>query len=200
MPAYDTIILASQSPRRRDILRRHGIEPIILPADLDETLPPDIGMAEAVRHLALAKAEACAAICDRSALSGRSLIVAADTIVYKNEILGKPQDPDDATRMLRALRGTTHEVATGVALLDLSDGRTHVFHEVTEVVCKDYSDEEIADYIRREQPFDKAGAYAIQGSFREHIACFRGDYENVVGFPFERFAKELERFGDAGSF
>lgn len=192
------IILASRSPRRREILEKHGIEPVIMPADTDETLPDGIGMTEAVEMLASRKARACydkikadPALRERycgaaSAADGGYLIIGSDTIVWKDEIMGKPTDHDDAFRMLDMLRGTFHHVATGVAMIDAGTGAIDVFSDVTTVHCVNYTDDDILDYISREEPYDKAGSYAIQGYFGRYIDRIEGDYENVVGLPYYR--------------
>jgi len=186
------IILASKSPRRLEIMRRHGIEPILMPTDTDETLFEGIEMCEAAETLAERKARACYEQL-QSAKSDYSdcIIIGADTIVYKNEIMGKPSDYDDAFRMLSLIRNTHHYVVTGVALIDVPTAECKVFSDVTEVFCKDYTDEQIAEYIEKEQPYDKAGSYAIQGPFGEYIDHIDGDYENVVGLPYYRIAEAL---------
>ena len=122
-----------------------------------------------------------------------ALIVSADTIVYAKDItigdwciMGKPKDEDDAWRMLSSIRGTSHYVVTGVCLIDVDSGDSAVISDTTTVWCKDYSDEDIYDYISREEPYDKAGSYAIQGYFGRYIDHIDGDYENVVGLPFYR--------------
>ena len=182
------IILASKSPRRLEILRSHGIDPIVMPSNTEEILPEGIGMEDAVKMLAAQKAEAVFnTIKEDPDLMNEyndALIIGSDTIVYKDEILGKPKDYDDAFRMLDMIRGTTHYVVTGVALIDVSDGSSTVLCDVTEVHCKNYSDEQIKEYIDNEQPYDKAGSYAIQGPFKEYIEGIDGDYENVVGLPY----------------
>ncbi len=120
-----------------------------------------------------------------------AVIIGSDTIVYKDEILGKPKDADDAFRMLAMYRNTYHYVVTGMALIDLRTGEISVLNDVTTVYCKNYTDEQIREYIASEQPYDKAGAYAIQGPFIEYIDHYDGDYENVMGFPFYRLHQEL---------
>ena len=178
------IILASSSPRRLDILNKHGIEPLTLPQDTDETLPEGIGMTEAVEILSSKKARACyESIKDDPRYDGY-VIIGADTIVWKDEIMGKPEDHADAFRMLDKIRGTFHYVVTGVCLIDKSTGSETVMNDVTTVHCVDYSDEDIEEYISSGEPFDKAGSYAIQGLFGKHIDHIEGDYENVVGLPF----------------
>lgn len=188
------IILASGSPRRLEILNKHGIEPIVLPQDTDESLPEGIGMTDAVEMLASRKAHACYESVKDDASYKDCIILGADTIVWKDEIMGKPEDRDDAWRMLDKIRGTHHFVVTGVCLIEKSTGRETVLSDVTTVYCVDYSDEDIEDYISREEPYDKAGSYAIQGYFGRYIEHIDGDYENVVGLPFYRVEEALKAF------
>ena len=121
-----------------------------------------------------------------------SLIIAADTIVYKDGIMGKPQDIDDARRMITAIRNTTHFVASGVALVVAGEPRRRSFCEITEVTCGDYDDSAIEAYIATDEPYDKAGGYAIQGTFGRYITHILGDYDNVVGLPCIRMLSEIE--------
>ena len=192
------IILASASPRRREILEKHGIEPVVMPTDADEFLREGIGMTDAVRILAERKARACYTNIrhDKDLLNKYHdhVIIGSDTIVYKDEIMGKPEDEADAFRMLDAIRGTSHYVVTGVCLIDVSSGDSAVISDTTTVWCKDYSDEDINDYISREEPYDKAGSYAIQGYFGRYIDHIDGDYENVVGLPFYRIENALKPY------
>ena len=192
------IILASASPRRREILEKHGIQAVIMPTDADEHLPDDVEMTDAVKALAERKASACyAAIVQDPSLSEKyqgHVIIGSDTIVFKDEIMGKPADKEDAFRMLDTIRGTSHYVVTGVCLLDVSSGDSAVISDITTVWCKDYSDEDIYDYISREDPYDKAGSYAIQGYFGRYIDHIDGDYENVVGLPYYRIKDSLEKY------
>lgn len=174
-------------------MRKHGIEPIVMPSETEEILPEGIGMEDAVRMLALQKAEATYEMAKVTApdliADPDTLIIGSDTIVYKDEIMGKPQDADDAFRMLSAIRNTEHYVATGVAIINASTGEHEVLCDVTTVYCKDYTDEQIWEYIRDEQPYDKAGSYAIQGPFGKYIDHIDGDYENVMGLPFHRISE-----------
>lgn len=188
------IILASASPRRLEILKKHGIEPVLMPQDTDESLPDGIGMTEAVEKLASAKARACYdAVKDDPAYDG-FIIIGADTIVWKDEIMGKPVDRYDARRMLDKIRGTYHYVVTGICLIDKSSGSETMMNDVTAVHCVNYSDDDIEDYISREEPYDKAGSYAIQGYFGRYIDHIDGDYENVVGLPFYRIEEALKAY------
>ncbi len=184
------IILASKSPRRLEILNKHGIEPILMPTDTEELLPDGIGMEAAVEMLAEQKARACYDAMDPTEYPD-SLIIGADTIVYKDEIMGKPADTADAFRMISKYRNTSHYVVTGVCLIDTNTGEATVLSDVTTVYCTDYSDEQIYEYIEEDQPFDKAGAYAIQGAFGKYIDHIEGDYENVMGFPFHRIEEMI---------
>ena len=188
------IILASASPRRLEIMNKHGIEPLVMPTQADESLPPGIGMTEAVEMLARRKAEACRESIKDDPSFADDVIVAADTIVWKDGILGKPVSKEDAFRMLDAIRGISHYVVTGVCLIDMRSGKTTVLSDVTEVFCRDYSDEDIDEYLSMEEPYDKAGSYAIQGYFGRHIDHIDGDYENVVGLPYYRIEPYLGKY------
>ncbi|MGN1333618.1 MAG: Maf family protein [Anaerovoracaceae bacterium] len=207
------IILASGSPRRIEMLRTHGIEPLIMPANIEENLPPIHGMHETVMFLALKKAQDAARQLEIAANTGvcakcshdkakkyynsDAIIVAADTIVFKDgEIMGKPKDKDDAFRMLDKLRNDFHYVVTGVALFATDCCLTRVFTDVTKVFFKDYSDEELMDYLDTDEAYDKAGAYAIQGYFSRYIDHIEGSYENVIGFPWERIEEEILKMED----
>ena len=188
------IILASKSPRRIEILKYHGIDPVIMPTDTDEELPEGIGMTDAVETLALRKAEACYESVSGMPEYAGHVIIGADTIVYKDEIMGKPADAEDAYRMLDAIRGTFHYVVTGVALIDMDTGSRTVLSDITEVHCVNYSDADILDYISLEEPYDKAGSYAIQGYFGKYIDHITGDYENVVGLPYYRIEPLIQDY------
>lgn len=188
------VILASKSPRRIEILHAHGIDAITMPTSTDETLPDGIGMTEAVEMLAKRKACACyESVKGNNDYSGY-VIIGADTIVWKDEIMGKPIDHDDAWRMLDKIRGTVHYVVTGVAIIDVDTGDVKVLSDITEVHCKNYSDEDIEEYLSMEEPYDKAGSYAIQGYFGKHIDHIDGDYENVVGLPYYRIAPLIQKY------
>ena len=188
------IILASASPRRIEMMAANGLNPQIMPAHIEENIPPKDGMCETAMFLALKKAQAVES--EYLAGGGESgpVIIAADTIVYKDgEIMGKPEDAADGFRMLDKLRNDHHYVVTGVALLEAGARNTRVFAEVTKVYFKDYSDEELHAYLATDEAYDKAGAYAIQGYFARHIDRFEGSYENVIGFPWDRIVTELEK-------
>ncbi len=170
------LILASASPRRREILTTLDIPHRVLVSDADETLPDGISPAEAVRTLAARKAAAVLPLVPDAA------VLAADTVVtLDGDILGKPTDDADAAAMLRRLSGRTHTVYTGVALA--YGGKTVVAHEATTVRFAGLEEADIAAYIATGEPRDKAGAYAIQGIAARFIVGIEGDYFNVVGLP-----------------
>ena len=200
------IILASQSPRRLSILKKNGITPYVFPVDINETLPDGISPKDAVMFLALKKgleaenqllgsfnsSNDTLSVPD-AGIAGDPLILSSDTVVFKDEIMGKPKDAGDAFRMLDAIRGTWHYVATGVALIVPGKPIRKVFCEITKVHCIDYSDDEIKAYIDSGEPFDKAGGYGIQGEFGKYIDKFEGDYDTVVGLPGKRCIEEIEK-------
>ena len=194
------IVLASASPRRREILMQAGLVFEIFPSKKEEhitkTKPEQV-----VMELSAQKAEdvfdrlqADTASDDRQQDAGKNLLViGADTIVaYEDRILGKPKDEKDAFRMLRMLQGNRHQVYTGVTLVRA--GRTVTFYERTDVSVYPMTDEEIRAYIDTKEPMDKAGAYGIQGKFAVYISGITGDYLNVVGLPLARLMHELQGF------
>lgn len=189
MSGAPRLILASASPRRRDLLGRLDLEFAVAPAEIPEELPAQAPRAERMaRRLARAKALAVAA--RYPALP----VLAADTVVvFRGRLLGKPADEAEAWAMLRGLRGRWHRVITAVAVA--RDRRVRVDHAVTQVRMREYSDEEIAASIARGAPFDKAGAYAIQDECFRPVAEYRGCYCNVVGLPLALVIDLLDRVG-----
>ncbi|GAB1476599.1 Maf family protein [Bacillota bacterium] len=187
-----TIVLASTSPRRIEILKKNGIEPVIIPPDGDESLSDGIEPQDAVTQLALKKARSVEPMVRERFPDSPVIIIAADTIVYLDGIIGKPRDKEDAYAILDRLRGKEHFVATGVAIIVTGTGSEKVFCELTRVGFRDYPDSEIYSYIDTEEPYDKAGGYAIQGGWGKNVAFIMGDYDNVVGFPWTRISQELE--------
>ncbi len=190
------MILASQSPRRRELLSEAGFDLDIRPADIDEARLPGESPVELVERLAAEKAEAARA--SLSAAPADGLLVAADTIVWMDdEALGKPENPEDAARMLRELSGRTHHVSTGVCVLRLAgDGPAAAqasLVEATDVTFWELTDAEIAAYVSTGEPLDKAGAYGIQGAGRLLVEKIDGDYSNVVGLPVARLVREVTR-------
>ena len=188
------IVLASASPRRKELLEQIGIEFEIAVSKGEEkynsTVPEEI-----VKELALGKAENVAA--DLVNARRDLVIIGADTIVVQDgEILGKPEDEEHAFRMLQSLRGREHQVYTGVALLEYTEDGTKrvVSHaEETKVFVHAMEDEEIRRYISTGEPMDKAGAYGIQGRFAAYIDRIEGDYYNVVGLPVAYLYQQLKQ-------
>jgi septum formation protein len=181
------LILASTSPRRAEILRTTGWPFETLAVDINESRHPREDAATYVERVARAKAEAAAA------QSLGSTIIGADTVVaIDGEILGKPQDAEDARRMLRLLNGQWHQVLTGVALLNGTPPESKIAHETTDVKFAVMNDEEVNWYVLTGEPMDKAGAYAIQGLGARFIEGIKGDYFNVVGLPVRLLYKLLD--------
>ena len=189
------IILASASPRRRELLSQIGIEYEVKPSQKAEVITKTIP-AEIVQELAYQKATDIAMQLEQTEES--ILVLGADTIVaQENCIMGKPADDTDACRMLSMLQGKTHQVYTGVCLAVVRNGivETFVFAECTDVHMYPMSEGEIAAYVATGEPRDKAGAYAIQGGCAAFIKGISGDYNNVVGLPVARVYQELKQRG-----
>ena len=181
------LILASASPRRRELLTQAGLQFIVDPADIDETALLNEPAAAYVQRLAIEKAQAVA---NRRTLAPDDVVLAADTcVVLDGLLLGKPASREDAIRMLTLLSGRTHTVMTGVAAV--SPLRTVSDIELTQVTFDLITPEEIAAYVADGEPLDKAGAYAIQGYAARWIPRIEGDYFNVVGLPIARVVRLL---------
>lgn len=177
------IILASGSPRRKELLETAGLDFEIIVADIEEKIPDGATPQEAVKALALQKAQAVANS------HRESIVIGADTVVVcDGKILGKPKDEKDAFNMLRMLSGRSHTVCTGVALI--KGDKIKNFCDETEVEFHTLSDKEIEAYVSTGEPMDKAGAYGIQGKGCVLVKRINGDYFNVVGLPVSRVCKE----------
>ena len=185
------LVLASASPRRRELLAQAGFTFTVTPASIPEDPQPGENPVSYVTRLAREKAETVFA-----RLQSEIVVLGADTTVVapNGEILGKPADATDAARMLRLLSGATHQVITGVAVV--SSSGTETAAEVTHVTMLTLSDEEIAAYIATGEPMDKAGAYAIQGRAARWIPRIHGCYFNVVGLPLALVSGMLEGASD----
>ena len=170
------LILASASPRRRDLLTQAGLTFDVIPANIDESRHPNEPPAAYVQRLALEKAKAIAA------LHPSSYVLGADTtVVLDNEILNKPTDLADAARMLRSLANRSHQVHTGIAVATSTTSRSHV--ETTTVFVSAIPEAELAYYLTTNDSLDKAGAYGIQGYAARWITRIEGDFFNVMGLP-----------------
>jgi septum formation protein len=188
------LILASSSPRRAEILRSAGFVFHVRPIQVDETRLSSETAENYVLRVAKAKSHAAA---DQSrALEGAAIIIAADTVVVaEGEILGKPKDAADARRMLHKLSGKTHEVFTWLSIIPISDGAETLHVEKTRVEFLKMSEEEIEKYIQTGEPFDKAGAYGIQGIGGRFVTRIEGCYFNVMGLPLSRLWTILQALG-----
>lgn len=182
------LILASGSPRRRELLAKMGYTFSTCTPDVDEHVSGHAR--EVVAMLAERKANAACAMCEEG------VIIASDTLVSLGGVpLGKPEDEADARRMLKALSGREHEVFTGVCIQDAANGQSRTEVVRTGVVFRALSDAEIDEYIATGEPMDKAGAYAIQGGAGKFVERFDGSFENVVGFPVDEVRRMLAYFG-----
>lgn len=179
------IILASASPRRRELMKFITEDFTVKVSDVREVTDPDLSPEETVKSLAVIKGEAVAGNCP-----GDTVISADTVVVLDGKILGKPKNEEDAFSMLCALSGKTHEVFTGVCIIH--GGKKTVFAERTEVSFYSLSDEEIRAYIATGEPSDKAGAYGIQGKGCTLVKSINGDYNNVVGLPVSKLYRIMK--------
>lgn len=195
MPKPAPLVLASASPRRRDLLQRAGVAFEIRPADLDETPVPGETPPDTLTRLAREKARAVA-----SQLGApRRVVLGADTGVLLGDVLfGKPTDADDAIRMLCELVGRTHEVITAVAVAESTGARVWECAVNTRVTMRDAGRDEIAAYVASGEPMDKAGAYAYQGEGRRFLAKVEGSETNVIGLPMDEALALIARAHGAG--
>ena len=193
------IILASASPRRREILENFGFDFEVMVSDADESkisknsMPVEIY----VQELALIKAMAVS----QKLKNKRALIISADTVVYcDGEILGKPTDEDNAFSMLSKLSGREHSVFSGICVMDAKTLKSICSREETKVFFKKLSEERIRDYIKTGEPMDKAGAYAVQGLGAFFTERVEGDFFNVIGLPVKKLAEIMEEEFDFNVF
>ena len=185
------LILASSSPRRAEILANAGLPFSVLSSAVDESPYPGETPAALVQRLANAKADLVTA-----RAVGPAIVLGADTVVVLDDkILGKPRSTEEARHMLQQLSGRTHSVLTGVSLVRLPDGERREFTESTLVHFRQISEAELSSYLATEEPYDKAGAYAIQGQAGRYIPRIEGCYFNVVGLPLSRVLTELQTLG-----
>ena len=185
------LILASSSPRRKEILTLAGLTFQVLAPSCSEEGVSFCSPGQYVEDLSRIKCEAGAGLAEKT--MKEALIIGADTIVYYNgKILGKPSDAEEAARMLWQLSGNSHQVFTGVTVMDLSSRRSKTFHEETTVCFYDLTEQEIQDYVATKEPLDKAGAYGIQGIGSYLVKEIHGDYFNVVGLPAARLLRVLK--------
>ena len=196
-------ILASASPRRKEILESHGLSPIIMPSGIDESIAEEAGFTPCELTVRLAEQKALAVmdkLIPEDWPSG-CVILGVDTIVYKDRIIGKPADEADALGILRSLKNTEHEVISGVCLVkvapqpgskSLSVNEKHLFYDITRVRFGDYTDDEILGYITANPPYDKSGSYAVQSDWGRHVTEINGDIENVIGLPYTKLSSYFQ--------
>ena len=190
--ALPSLYLASQSPRRRELLQQIGVSHEVVSAQVTEVPRTQESASDYVQRLAREKAEAGLATVKRSALVPKPVLGADTIVVINNEILEKPQSPEHAAEMLRKLAGTTHQVMTAVAMV--ADNKCGIKLSVTDVVFRALSEPEIAAYWASGEPCDKAGGYAIQGLGAVFVQEIRGSYTGVVGLPIEKTVLLLDEF------
>lgn len=181
------IILASASPRRKELMMLLGAEFQVVVSDCEERITKDIPE-DVTMELSRQKAEAVAEHVGRS-----NIVIGADTIVsLEGRILGKPSGKEEAYEMISSLQGKVHQVYTGVTILSKEKKIENTFFVKTDVTVTSMTEEEICEYINTKEPYDKAGAYGIQGLFGKYVESIAGDYNNVVGLPVHRLYKELK--------
>ncbi|NEZ43852.1 Maf family protein [Paenibacillus alvei] len=188
-----TIVMASSSPRRQELVRSLGLPYVVHPSDADETVAADMLPDCIVETLALRKARAVADI--RRAAGEGGIVIGSDTIVVLDgKVLGKPINEEDAVQMLTSLQGNAHKVYTGVAMIDAAGKHTEVAHGVTTVHMKPWTEDQIRRYVATGEPMDKAGAYGIQGIGSTLVTHIEGCYFNVVGLPLSLVSDMLATF------
>ena len=184
------IVLASLSPRRKELLERTGLKFLIEDSGFKERLNLKLEPRKLAEHFSCSKAKAV------SEKHPNSIIIAADTIVVLNKkILGKPKNFRDAIKILKELSGKTHKVITGFTILDTSSNKMVTKSTETKVIMRKFTDDEITSYVNTGEPLDKAGAYGIQGLGGFLVKGIEGDYCNIVGLPLTDLLVELKRFG-----
>ncbi|MBP5530145.1 MAG: septum formation protein Maf [Lachnospiraceae bacterium] len=184
------IILASKSPRRKELIEGAGFKTLIIPSDADENIE-EKDPAELVKKLSDIKAISVYES-EKENIKENDVVLGADTVVYAGgRILGKPSDKDEAREMIQLLAGNVHSVFTGFTLV-FDNGKTITDYAETKVYVYPMSDEEIEDYISTNEPYDKAGAYGIQGLFGKYVEKIDGDYNNVVGLPVSKILNMLK--------
>jgi len=186
------VILASKSPRRKELMDLLGIEYEIMVSEADETLEEGLSLEEQSKKLGYIKSKA---VFDKT--SGDRIVIGSDTLVVKdNKLFGKPRDKQDAINMLNELKNTKHQVVTSIAVLVEKDGRyeEHIECDITDVYVADMTDDEIEEWIDTGKSYDKAGAYAIQEEFIKHIDKIDGNYGTIVGMPINKVYKILKQY------
>jgi septum formation protein len=189
------LVLASQSPRRRELLQDAGYEFAVSLVKVSEIFDENLNPREVASHLATVKARACLGQ-DKLLKTPGFLVLAADTVVaVGDQILGKPKNATQAEEYLHLLSGKSHSVITGLCLAESGGGKTYVGADSTQVTFHPLADAQVREYVAGGEPMDKAGAYAIQGEGQKFVSSFTGSWSNVVGLPLELLAKVLRDEG-----
>ncbi len=189
------IILASASPRRKEILQNIGLKFDVIKSEIDENILENELAHQLVMRLALEKG------IDIASDNRDSLIISADTVVVYNDIiLGKPKDKEDAKKMLKMLSGKTHQVITGIALISMDTNNKIIDYVTSNVTFKELSDTYIENYVNTNESLDKAGAYGIQGFGALLVKEIKGDYLNIVGLPVSKLSDLLNEYFDINVF
>ena len=191
-----TVVLASASPRRTELLEQGNIKHVVMPSHCEEVITSQVP-SQVVEELSAQKAEDVYQQYEKKN-AGDFLVIGSDTVVAADgKILGKPKDKEEAYQMISMLQGKAHQVYTGVTLLIKKDGKKirKTFHECSDVHVYPMCKEEIREYIATGEPMDKAGSYGIQGLFGIYVKGICGDYNNVVGLPVARLFHEMKKSG-----
>lgn len=184
------LILASSSPRRKQLLTQLGLQFVVFPSKIEEILTPGLSPRKQVEFLSKQKTQAVAP------KFPNAIILAADTMVaVDDELIGKPKDEEDAKRMLKKISGRKHSVFTGFTLLDSKTGKSITKSSETKIWFRKMTDKEITSFVKKERPLDKAGAYAIQEMAAIFIKKIEGDYMGAIGLSVFQLANELKNFG-----
>ncbi|MGE0761958.1 MAG: nucleoside triphosphate pyrophosphatase [Bdellovibrionales bacterium] len=189
------LILASQSPRRFELLQKAGFRFTVDTVKVSEIIDKNLNLEAAIERVAWDKAQAL--VQARKFLKGHGfLILSADTVVALGEmVLGKPKDPTEAERFLRSLAGAEHRVITAICVYEIDTDAVWTAHDTTWVQFHPLTDQQIHDYVRSGEPLDRAGAYAIQGGAATFVKARRGSWSNVVGLPMELFERMVKQHG-----
>lgn len=185
------VVLASGSPRRKELLEKLDIKFEVIVSDADETLNKNLVIEEQAKQLAYKKAKAVF-----ESIQSNKIVIGADTMVFKENIIyGKPKDKETAIKMLKDLQGSMHKVITGFCVLVENNGeiKEYLDYEISEVYVKPMENEEILEWIKVGNPYDKAGGYAIQEEFMKFVEKISGNYENIVGLPISRLYDILKQ-------
>lgn len=178
------IILASNSPRRKELLTKEHVDFVVIPAEIDEKMDLNLSPIENVLNVSLKKCEAI-----QQKYPDEEILAADTIVVLDNQIFGKPKDEEDAYKMLKHLSGKIHQVITGVAIY--KDKKYDNFYVVSNVKFKTLDDEDIWGYIKTKEPMDKAGSYAIQGIGSKFIESYDGELENIIGLPIKEVLERI---------